>query len=401
MADSPDLMRLLQDKHEAVRAFREAKDEDTRQKAWDGVHAASESLDAELVAREETRTLDQEKAAEELRMAALQGSTAGAAKPGASTDLNLDGIRAFARGQGPAITETMEYRTDIINEAANAYGSYLVPQSWASSVIEFQIADSGLLAAGPNVLTTDGGNQINMPVLVTDAATATGAEGTAATVSNVVWGTTPLNAYRFDGFFSVSNELLADTGVDLVPLLRKYAGRSIAAKVNPYFVDPDVGTGSSTIAAVQLGCTSALTAASYAVAPSVAELKQLYYSVLPVYRKRGKFVANSACTLAYAQLQNDNGDFMWTPQLAAAESDLLMGKPFYEDAYMDSIATGNEPIIFGDIDAGYTVRYAHGGMQFIVSKEFAVTSFETTFVWGIWLDGVATDVLAIKSITLP
>jgi hypothetical protein len=58
-------------------------------------------------------------------------------------------------------------------------------------------------------------------------------------------------------------------------------------------------------------------------------------------------------------------------------------------------------VIFGDIAAGYTVRYAHGGMQFIVSKEFAVTSFETTFVWGIWVDGVATDAKAIYSITLP
>ena len=51
--------------------------------------------------------------------------------------------------------------------------------------------------------------------------------------------------------------------------------------------------------------------------------------------------------------------------------------------------------------ASYVVRYGHGGMQFIADKSFAVTSFETTFVWGIWVDAVVVDTLAVKSILLP
>jgi hypothetical protein len=35
-----------------------------------------------------------------------------------------------------------------------------------------------------------------------------------------------------------------------------------------------------------------------------------------------------------------------------------------------------------------------------VSKEFAVTSFETTFVWGIWVDGATVDTLACKSLLM-
>lgn len=401
MADAPNLQRLLQDKHEAVRAFRAAEDEDTRQKAWDGVHEASEKLEAELVAREEARADQERLAAEEARDHAAKKLVDVTGKP-MGGDLPVDEIRAVVRGERPRAEFQLpvELRTDFVTSDSTIYAQYTVPQSWASSVINFQIAASGLLSAGPTIITTAGGNQINMPALTTDATTTAGTEGTAATVSNVVFATRALNAYRFDGFFSVANELLDDTGVDLVPLLREYASRSVAATINPYWTDPDVGTGSSTIQAVQVGCTSALTAASYS-ALTLEELKQLFYTVLPVYRARGKWVGNSALTLAIAQMRDDTGNFIWQPSLMSSEPNMFMGRPWYEDAYMDSFATGNEPVIFGDIAAGYTVRYAHGGMQFIASKEFAVTSFETTFVWGVWADAVVTDAKAIYSITLP
>jgi HK97 family phage major capsid protein len=198
-----------------------------------------------------------------------------------------------------------------------------------------------------------------------------------------VHGQVLLNAYRFDGFFSVSNELLADSGVPLEPLLRRYAARAIAAKVNPYFADPDVGTGSDLPAAVQVGATTGKTS-SLSTTTNLDDWKELMYSVLPEYRASGRaaWVANSAETLAMALRRDDTGNYIWQPSNMASEPDKLWGYPWYEDAYADTTVSGNEPGMFGDFESGYTVRYAHGGLQFIVSKEFAVTSFETTFVWA-------------------
>lgn len=400
MATATELERLVAERAHAVNEFRSASDEEPRRKAWDAVEDLRGKIDEGLVERLKAIEEAEEARAEEARTAAAQATAA--AKP-RDIGLPIDDIRAVARGERPQVqfTVPLETRNDFTTTDTNTYSTYTVPQSWASAVINFQIASSGLLQAGPTVITTQGGNQINMPALTTDATTNTGTEGTAATVSNVVFGTRALNAYRFDGFFSVSNELLDDTGVDLVPLLRDYAGRSISAKVNPYFTDPDIGTGGSgVIQAVQVGCTSGVTAAAY-TGVTLDELKELYYSVLPVYRARGKWVGNSALTLDVAQAKDGEGRYLWSQALAAGEADTFMGKPWYEDAYMDTLATGNEPVIFGDIAAGYTVRYGHGGMQFIVSKEFAVTSFETTFVWGMWVDAVVTDAIAIKSVTLP
>lgn len=396
---------MLRDIHDeyrrALEAARGAESPEALQAAQDDVIVKRHALDAALIEAEEARELDCQVAAAEAREAAIRKTTDVAAKY--DSGLPVDAIRAFAKGEGPAINTTLEFRTDITNEASTTYGSYLVPQSWASSVVDFQIASSGVLKAKPTILNTASGNQINMPILVTDATSAAGAEGTAATQSNVVWGTAPLNAYRFDGYFSVSNELLADSGVALEPLLAKYAARSIAAKINPYFADPDVGTGSSTIAAIQIGATHGKTAASYSVAPTLDEQKELMLSVLPEYRMGGgaAFVVNSATYLATALARDDTGNFIWQPSNTAAEPDRLWGYPYIEDAYMDSLATGNEPAIFGDVGAAYMVRYGHGGMQFIVSKEFAVTSFETTFIWGLWADACTVDTLAVKTIILP
>jgi HK97 family phage major capsid protein len=388
---SIEAKRLIDVRQRAVNEFRTSEEPETQRKAWDAAEEARSSLDSMIVEVLER----EEQAAEEAREAAAVVQSAAP-----KSDLPVDEIRAVARGERGRFEDMLDFRADIVTSDSTVYAQYTVPQSWASTVINFQIAQSGLLQAGPTILTTQGGNQINLPALLTDAAAVLTAEGSAATQTNPVFTTIPLNAYRFDGYFSVSNEVLDDTGVDLTGLLRTYAGRAIAAKVNPYFTDPDTGDGSSKPAAVQVGCTSALTAASYS-ALTLEELKQLYYTVLPVYRANGKWVGNSALTLAIAQMRDDTGAFIWQPSLASAEPDRFMGKPWFEDAYMDSFATGNEPVIFGDIAAGYTVRYAHGGMQFIASKEFAVTSFETTFVWGLWMDAVATDAKAIYSITLP
>ena len=398
-----ELRTIHEEYRKALDAARNAESDEALKAAQDDVIAKRHALDDALVAAEEARE-------DEARMAMVEARDAAAkqladVRAPVDNGLPVDEIRAFARGErGPLnLTLPIESRgaTDITTTDTSSYASYTVPQTWAGDVVNFQIAASGVLKAGPTILTTAGGNQINMPLLLTDATSVAGAEGTAATETTVVFSTAPLNAYRFDGWFGVSNELLDDTGVDISSLLREYASRSLAAKINPYFADPDIGTGSSTIAAVQIGSATGKTSA-LSTTTALDDWKELMYSVLPVYRSSGRaaWVANSAETLAMALRRDDTGNYIWQPSNMAAEPDRLWGYPWYEDAYMDTTASGNEPGFFGDLKAAYVVRYGHGGMQFIVSKEFAVTSFETTFVWGVWVDGVTVDTLAVKSLLM-
>jgi HK97 family phage major capsid protein len=394
-----ELKTLHAEYRSAVEASRNPESDEAAVKAADALIDLRHKLDAALIEDKQEREDDQ-------RMAVLEARDVAAkkladVKAPFDSGLPVDEIRAFARGEGQGFSKMLEFRTDMVTSDSTVYAQYTVPQSWAQDVVNFQIAGSGVLKAGPTIITTQSGNQINMPILLTDATSLAGTEGATATVSNVVFSTAALNAYRFDGFFSVSNELLADTGVPLESLLRTYAGRSIAAKINPYFADPDVGTGSSLPNAVQIGATTGKTSA-LSTTTALDDWKELMYSVLPVYRASGSaaWVANSAETLAMALRRDDTGNYIWQPSNMATEPDRLWGYPWHEDAYMDTTASGNEPGFFGDLSAAYVVRYGHGGMQFIVSKEFAVTSFETTFVWGIWVDAVTVDTLAVKTLLM-
>jgi HK97 family phage major capsid protein len=387
----------------AVTAARdESLSDEARTKAGADLVAKREALDAALIQKEQEREDEQRLAAVEAREAAAKKLSA--VQPRVDNGLPIDDIRTVVSGERNRLDVMLplESRTDMVTSDSTVYAQYTVPQSWASEVINFQIAGSGVLKAGPTILTTASGNQINMPILVTDASSTDTAEGTAASVTNPVFGTAALNANRFVRFFSVSNKLLADTGVDMNSLLREYASRSIAAVVNPYFADPDTGTGATGIpAAVQIGATTGKTSA-LSTTTNLDDWKELMHSVLPQYRASGRaaWVANSAETLAMALRRDDTGNYIWQPSNMASAPDRLWGYPWYEDAYADTTASGNEPGMFGDFKAAYVVRYGHGGMQFIADKSFAVTSFETTFVWGLWVDAVTVDTLAVKTLLM-
>lgn len=391
---------LLQAKHEAVRAYREATDDDTRAKAWDGVHAAGEALDAALVDAEESRIDEAAVAAAEARDAAAKrvGSIV-TPKPIIDRAVLNDYLEKRVNQVTFNIPMHTEQRTDITTASSGAYGGYTVPQTWADKVAMFRVAQSGVLKAGPTILNTAGGNQINFPTLTTDATASAGTEGTAGSVTNPVFGTVPLNAYRVDIWMAISDELLRDSGVNLEEVLGTLAGRAIAVKAAPYYNDTDVGTGSSLPAAVAIGSTLGVTAASVN-SVTLDEVKELMYSVLPEYRPNGTFVANSDLTLEIAVMKDANNQYLWQPSNMANEPDRLFGHPFYEDAYADASATGNVgTVLFGDFAAGYLVRYAKG-MEVSFSRDFAFTSFETTMRAAIWHDAATIDTLAIKHLAM-
>jgi HK97 family phage major capsid protein len=398
MADSPDLQRLLQDKHEAVRAYREASDDSARAIAWDGVDAASKALDAALVDRETSRADDERMAAAEARDRAAQ--MIGDAQASSAGHLPLDEIRAYAEKKSNQVTFSLqpEKRVDLIKETGNYGGAYVVGQSWVNNVTMFALAQSGVLKAGPTIIQTADGRQINFPKLSADMSAIAGTEGAVATLTAPTFTTVALNSYRIDGYVPISDEILRDDIVNLESVLAALAGRALGVKQASYLADIDVGTGSSLPNAITkdsvLGCTAVST-----TVPTMDELKTLLYSLLPQYRLGASFIANTTLTLSMALAKDDDGQYLWNPSMVAGEPDRLWGKSWYEDAYMDESATGNIPVVCGDIGAGFVVRYA-GGIEVSFSRDFAFTSFETTMRFAMHFDSASIDTAAIHHLVL-
>ncbi len=395
-----ELSRIHEDYRRAIEAARdESLPEETRKKAAQDQIDLRHKLDAALIEAKQDTEDDERRAAVEARERAAK--LVSEVQPAPKPIISRDSIADFMAKRTNTVNFDIpfETRTDITSAASGAYGSYLPSQMWMDKLSKFQIAHSGVLAAGPKILRTATGNQINWPTLATDATANAGTEGTAATVTNPVFGTVPLNAYRVDVYMAVSDELLQDSAIDLEAELSDIAMRAIAIKCAGYYNDTDIGTGSSLPAAVAIGSTLGKTAAGVDTV-TLDEVKELFYSVLPAYRVNGAFVGNSDLTLEIALMKDDTGNYLWQPSNTAGEPDKLFGKSWYEDAYADASATGNVGVIlFGDFEQGYIVRFARG-IEVGLSRDFAFTSFETTLRAAIWHDAATLQTLAIKHMAL-
>src|SRR6056297_2900618 len=81
----------------------------------------------------------------------------------------------------------------------------------------------------------------------------------------------------------------------------------------------------------------------------------LVYALGAQYRANAAFVMNSKTAGAVRKLKDNDGRFLWSDGLAAAEPARLMGYPVLIAEDMPDIATGADAIAFGDFGAGYTV----------------------------------------------
>lgn len=392
------------------RALEQARDEslseETRANAGAAVLDLRKQIDSALIEDKAEREEEKRSAAVEARANAAKLAADAVSAP--ESPVPVDAIRAY--GHSKRHGETLSFTVPLVapnidikgadwtTSDSTTYTSYTVPQSWANEVYLFQVASSGVLAANPSILRTANGNQINYPKLVTDMSANAGTEGSAATETNPVFGTTPLNSYRVDGWTPIADEVFRDSGVDVDALLRRLAARSLAIKAAGYYGDADIGTGSSLPAAITIGTTLGKTAAGVD-SVTLDELKELQHSVLREYQARAKWIANADITLEVALAKDGEGRYMMQPSASAGEPDTVFGKPWFRDDYFDASGTGNKVVVYGDIEAAYIVRFI-GGVEVTLSRDFAFTSFETTARFAMWHDAATIDTIAAKHLIL-
>lgn len=275
-----------------------------------------------------------------------------------------------------------------------AQGGNTVPTSFAGQLFEHMIEVSAVLQAGPTIWRTSGGENFEVPVTTTHPGAALIAEGSALTeTQDAVFAKRTLGAYKYAMSIQVSNELVADTGVDLLGYLARSCGRAVG---NVLGTDLVVGNASSKpsgiVQTASTGVTGA-TAVSGAFTPD--NLIDLYYSVIAPYRNSSScgWIMRDA-TLATARKFREGtgataGAYLWQPSIAVGVPDTLLGKPVYTDPNVAAVAISAKSVIFGDISA-YHVRLA-GGLRFERSDEFAFQNDLVTFRCIARGDGILAD----------
>lgn len=292
-------------------------------------------------------------------------------------------------------------------------GGFLVPQGFIATVDEklklispfFSENIQGLTAS--NIFTflrTDKGNDLPMP---TEDDTAVSGELLAensdafANSTDKVFGQVTFKAYKYNSKpMKVSNELLNDSGVDIVDLIARNLATRIARIVNTHFT---TGDNTAKPQGIVTGATAGKTTAS-ATAITFPEIIDLEHSVDAAYRRSAscRFMFHDL-VLAYLKkltigsATNDSRP-VWQPGFTMGAPDTIDGYQYLINNDMAStVATTNITMLFGDMSK-YGIRQVNGYVVKRLDERFADFD-QTAWLMFARMDGRYMNTSAIKKMT--
>lgn len=268
-------------------------------------------------------------------------------------------------------------------------GGNTVPTSFYGKLIEHVIESATLLNGGATVLTTDKGENLEVPVTTAHGTAALVAESGTIPQADPVFGKRTLGAYKYGGLVLVPRELLDDTGVDLEGYLARSFGRACGNALGAHLV---TGTGTSQplglFASTTLGVTSATGTAGV---PTFDNLIDLMFSVNPVYRNspEAAFLVKDSTIGVLRKIKDTQGRYLWENSTVAGVPDTILGKPVLTDPNVAATGLNAKSVAFGDLST-YLVRIVNG-VRFERSDDFKFDTDQVAFRCLLRGDGVLAD----------
>lgn len=293
-----------------------------------------------------------------------------------------DRLRAMVRGE----SRSFEFR-DLSKLTAGA-GLNTVATNFYGQLQEHMIANSAIRQSNVTVLTTDGGQALQVPKTTTHPTAGIIAEAGSITESDAVFGQVTLNAYKYAFSTQISSELENDTGVNLVEYLARIGGEALGNGSGAHFVTGDGSDKPNGIVpASTLGVTGA---ASVTGAFNSDNLIDLFYSVIAPYRKNGSWLMQDAAIKAARKLKESaTGQYLWQPGLLADEPSTLLGRPVLSDPNVAAPALSAKSVVFGDLSK-YIIRDVRG-VRVERSADFAFQNDLITWRFILRTDGDLID----------
>lgn len=348
------------------------------QAAWDKANTDIDALDQRVKA-----LVEAEQRSRDLESSLKPFGVEGRKNDGEGDD---DGeaaeVRKFLAGETRSLTaspkgsRSFAEARDLSKLSAGA-GANTVKVSFYDRLMAHMIEVSGVLNAGPTVLQTTSGEQIQVPKTTSHSTAALIAEAGTLTESDPVFGQVPLDAYKYAFSVQVSTELVTDTSVDLLGYLAMQAGRACGNALGTHLV---TGTGTSQPNGIVTAATTGVTGGTGVTGAFTADnLIDLFFSVIAPYRNSAScaWLMKDATLANVRKLKDTTNQYLWQPSYQAGVPDVLLGKPVFTDPNVAAVGLDAKSVVFGDISQ-YFVRLA-GGFRFERSDEFAFQNDLVTF----------------------
>jgi HK97 family phage major capsid protein len=344
--------------------------------AWDQLNAA---MDARQDHINQVRAAEQRDASVAAAMAHAPEVRTEAAPVEQRSDNDI--LRAMARGEIRA--HTFERRALSSNTATK--GPETVPQDFLS-VVQAKLLTTGPMLDGSviNLLNTNSGNDIKVPVEQTRPAGTAVAQGATFAVSDPTFANITLRAHKVGTLVVASRELVEDTGIDLQAFLGGQIGVALGTAVNNLLTN---GTGTlepnGIVNAVNSGVTGGTGVSGAFTSDNLIALMHSVDSLYAAQPKAG-WMMSRATMGAVRSLKGAEG-YLFQTYAAEGMVGSLLGYPVAENPYVPAIAVDKASVLFGDLGA-YLTRSV-GGIEIVRSDEAYFLSDQIAWRASIRVDG--------------
>lgn len=250
-----------------------------------------------------------------------------------------------------------------LEEGSNELGGYLVPEDFRMQVLS-RLAGATVVRQRATVLTT-ARDAVEFPKLeggdtrYTSAVRVTYVDETpvsaTASETNPTWGTLRIPVNTVLARTNVSQNLLEDSGINLLQFLGEEFARAMAIDEDEQFLKgPGGNRPTGVLGAKATGAdVSPVTGVSVANSGAAAALTpdgmiDLVYTLDSQYRGSAVLVMAKNTQRDVRKFKDGESRYMWQPALVAGQPATLLGYPVAESQAMPAVAANAHPIIFGD-----------------------------------------------------
>jgi HK97 family phage major capsid protein len=206
--------------------------------------------------------------------------------------------------------------------------------------------------------TTESGAPMDFPKVTAHAiATQVAGQGTTLAGTDPTFGKISLTPAKYAELIKISNEVVTDNAVDIVSWVAGDIGRAVGRRVNEAVI-------SSLVAEAFTGAAGTVATGGSLLTPDYDDLVNLQYSVNDAYRNAmsAAWLARDSTAGTLRKLRDGaggtEGAVLWQPSTQVGISgqrqpDQLLGRSFYTDPNVASMASNAKILFFGDWNSYY------------------------------------------------
>ncbi len=308
--------------------------------------------------------------------ARARAAAAGAGAGGGADAVAEQRTAAFDRFVRVGLQDMTTEERQILREmraqgtGTGAAGGYTVPRTFLARVIE-SIVSYGGIASVSQILTTDSGEPIDWPVALngSEEGELLG-ENEEASEGDVEFGTGSLGAHKLSSkIIRVSNELLADSGIDVESFLAGRIGSRLGRAESRLIVQ---GTGTGTplqpkgLAASVTVTKNTASAASF----TWKEINTLIHSVDPAYRAAPNYrlAFNDNTLKVIEEMEDGQGRPLWLPGIDGGAPPTILKQKYVIDPAIANLGAGNKFMYGGDFSQFVVRRVRYMALKRLVER---------------------------------